>query len=60
MSFYFFGWNKDETGIFENSFNFSGLGGSRMGPASIMRFFRKKAFMTNTKNPQRMEDMREL
>ncbi len=44
----------------KNSFNFSGLGGSRMGPASIMRFFRKKAFMTNTKNPQRMEDMREL
>ena len=44
----------------KNSFNFSGLGGSRMGPASIMRFFRKKAFMTNTKQPIKMRDLSEI
>ena len=44
----------------KNSFNLSGLGGSRMGPASIMRFFRKKAFMTNTREPQKMRDLEEI
>ncbi|MEA5516691.1 aldehyde dehydrogenase family protein [Nodularia sp. UHCC 0506] len=32
----------------KNSFKFSGLGGSRMGPASIKRFLRKKAFLIKT------------
>ena len=32
----------------KNSFKFSGLGGSRMGPASIKRFLRKKAFFIKT------------
>lgn len=32
----------------KTSFNLSGLGGTRMGPGAIMRFFRKKAIMTNT------------
>lgn len=31
-----------------NSFKHSGLGGSRTGPDSIMRFLRKKAILTNT------------
>ncbi|WP_414565524.1 MULTISPECIES: aldehyde dehydrogenase family protein [unclassified Anabaena] len=32
----------------KNAFKFSGLGGSRMGPASIKRFLRKKAFLIKT------------
>jgi len=44
----------------KTSFNLSGMGGSRMGPASIMRFFRKKALMTNTLKPQDMRDIREV
>ena len=32
----------------KNSFKSSGLGGSRMGPTSIQRFFRKKVLYTNT------------
>lgn len=32
----------------KNSFKFSGMGGSRMGTASIRRFIRKKAFLINT------------
>ncbi|WP_153722870.1 aldehyde dehydrogenase family protein [Sporosarcina cascadiensis] len=32
----------------KNSFKFSGMGGSRMGSASIKRFIRKKAFLINT------------
>jgi acyl-CoA reductase-like NAD-dependent aldehyde dehydrogenase len=44
----------------KTSFNFSGMGGSRMGPASIMRFFRKKALMTNTVAPSDMREIREL
>jgi len=43
----------------KTSFNLSGLGGSRMGPASIMRFFRKKALITNPSQPMRMQDMLE-
>ncbi|HYW20738.1 MAG TPA: aldehyde dehydrogenase family protein [Nodularia sp. (in: cyanobacteria)] len=34
----------------KNSFKFSGLGGSRMGPASLKRFLRKKAFLIKTKS----------
>lgn len=34
----------------KNAFKFSGLGGSRMGPASIARFLRKKAFLIKTKS----------
>ncbi|MGF1539310.1 MAG: aldehyde dehydrogenase family protein [Pleurocapsa sp.] len=32
----------------KNSFKYSGLGGSRMGSASLMRFLRKKAFLVKT------------
>jgi succinate-semialdehyde dehydrogenase/glutarate-semialdehyde dehydrogenase len=32
----------------KNSFNFSGLGGSRMGPAALRRFMRRKAFLIQT------------
>ncbi len=41
----------------KNSFNLSGMGGSRMGPASILRFFRKKALIANPAAPARMQDM---
>jgi succinate-semialdehyde dehydrogenase/glutarate-semialdehyde dehydrogenase len=32
----------------KNSFNLSGLGGSRMGPAALRRFMRRKAFLIQT------------
>jgi acyl-CoA reductase-like NAD-dependent aldehyde dehydrogenase len=32
----------------KNSFKYSGLGGSRMGAAGLMRFLRKKAFLVKT------------
>jgi succinate-semialdehyde dehydrogenase / glutarate-semialdehyde dehydrogenase len=32
----------------KNSFKFSGLGSSRMGPAALTRFMRKKAFLVKT------------
>jgi len=35
-----------------NSFNFSGMGGARTGPGSILRFVRKQAFLTNTAQPE--------
>ena len=35
----------------KNSFKFSGLGGSRMGPNGLLRFLRKKAFMINSAFP---------
>jgi aldehyde dehydrogenase (NAD+) len=38
------------------SFKFSGLGGSRTGPDSIMRFLRKKAILTNTAPPASITD----
>jgi acyl-CoA reductase-like NAD-dependent aldehyde dehydrogenase len=44
----------------KTSFNLSGLGGSRMGPASILRFYRKKALMTNTQAPTDLRQIREL
>jgi len=34
-----------------NSHKFSGMGGSRTGPGSILRFLRKQAFMVNTAEP---------
>jgi acyl-CoA reductase-like NAD-dependent aldehyde dehydrogenase len=34
-----------------NSFKFSGMGGSRTGPGSILRFFRKQSFLINTAEP---------
>lgn len=35
----------------KNSFAYSGMGGSRMGPASIARFIRKKALIIQTASP---------
>jgi len=35
----------------KNSFGHSGLGGSRMGPAGLLRFFRKKALLIQTATP---------
>lgn len=35
-----------------NSFKFSGMGGSRTGPGSILRFFRKQSFLVNTLDPE--------
>jgi acyl-CoA reductase-like NAD-dependent aldehyde dehydrogenase len=35
----------------KNSFKCSGLGGSRMGPAGLTRFFRKKALLRQTGKP---------
>ena len=35
----------------KNSFGFSGMGGSRMGPASIHRFMRRKALIVQTGTP---------
>lgn len=41
-----------------NSFGVSGLGGSRTGPESIMRFLRRKAIMTNHGEPADIMDDR--
>jgi len=38
----------------KNSFGFSGLGGSRMGPGSILRFVRKQAYFMQTGAPSRL------
>ncbi|WP_063045176.1 aldehyde dehydrogenase family protein [Nocardia pseudovaccinii] len=35
----------------KNSFNQSGLGGSRMGPNGLLRYFRKKALIVNETEP---------
>jgi len=43
----------------KTSFNLSGMGGSRMGNASILRFFRKKALIVNPDPPAKMKDIRE-
>ena len=32
----------------KNAFNFSGLGGSRMGASGLKRFLRKQAFLIKT------------
>ena len=34
----------------KNAFKFSGMGGSRMGPAALKRFVRKKAFLIKTES----------
>ena len=34
----------------KNAFKFSGMGGSRMGPAALKRFMRKKAFLIKTES----------
>ncbi|MCG8365355.1 MAG: aldehyde dehydrogenase, partial [Pseudanabaenales cyanobacterium] len=34
----------------KNAFKFSGLGGSRMGPAALKRFMRKQAFLIKTES----------
>jgi len=39
-----------------HSFKYSGLGGSRTGPESIMRFLRRKAILTNTVPPAGITD----
>jgi succinate-semialdehyde dehydrogenase/glutarate-semialdehyde dehydrogenase len=39
-----------------HSFKHSGLGGSRTGPESIMRFLRRKAILTNTAPPAGITD----
>ncbi|MBL0421471.1 aldehyde dehydrogenase family protein [Ramlibacter sp. AW1] len=38
----------------KNSFNLSGMGGSRMGPNGLLRFYRKKALMANHAAPADM------
>jgi acyl-CoA reductase-like NAD-dependent aldehyde dehydrogenase len=38
----------------KNSFGYSGLGGSRMGPGSILRFVRKQAYLLQTGAPARL------
>lgn len=38
----------------KNSFGYSGLGGSRMGPGSILRFVRKQAYLMQTGAPSRL------
>jgi len=43
----------------KHSFGTSGLGGSRMGPASLLRFCRKKAFMINPGSPVDLEALAE-
>jgi len=44
----------------KTSFNLSGLGGSRMGGASILRFYRKKALMVNPEMPVKLQDLHEI
>ena len=44
----------------KNSFNLSGIGGSRMGGASILRFYRKKALMANPNMPTKLQDLHEV
>ena len=44
----------------KTSFNLSGLGGSRMGGASILRFYRKKALMLNPDMPIKLKDLHEI
>jgi acyl-CoA reductase-like NAD-dependent aldehyde dehydrogenase len=39
-----------------HSFKHSGLGGSRTGPESIMRFLRRKAILVNTAAPEGITD----
>jgi acyl-CoA reductase-like NAD-dependent aldehyde dehydrogenase len=43
----------------KHSFGESGLGQSRMGPAGLMRFFRKKAIMVQGGRPRTIDKFRE-
>jgi len=43
----------------KNSFGYSGMGGSRMGPASINRFLRRKALILQTNSPAAIENFAE-
>ena len=43
----------------KNSFGYSGLGGSRMGPAALLRFVRKQTLITNHGPVQSMADLGE-
>lgn len=43
----------------KSSFHLSGLGESRMGPSGILRFFRRKALITNTTQPVLMSSWAE-
>jgi len=43
----------------KNSFKLSGLGGSRMGPAGYLRFFRTKAILRQTAAPATVAVLRE-
>lgn len=43
----------------KNSFKYSGMGGSRMGPAGLMRFFRRKALIMQSGEPQTVFDLSE-
>jgi acyl-CoA reductase-like NAD-dependent aldehyde dehydrogenase len=38
----------------KNSFGYSGMGGSRMGAAGLLRFYRKKALLMQTAKPARL------
>jgi acyl-CoA reductase-like NAD-dependent aldehyde dehydrogenase len=44
----------------KTAFQSSGLGGSRMGPNSLLRFFRKKALIVNTAEPSDFADFAEV
>ena len=44
----------------KHGFNYSGLGASRMGPAGLLRFFRKKALMTQKGYPRTIDEFSEF
>jgi acyl-CoA reductase-like NAD-dependent aldehyde dehydrogenase len=44
----------------KNSFKLSGMGGSRMGPAGYLRFFRKKALIRQSGAPVTLDMMAEI
>ena len=44
----------------KQSFHYSGLGASRMGPSGLLRFFRKKALMTQKGYPRTIDELGEI
>lgn len=44
----------------KHGFNYSGLGASRMGPSGLLRFFRKKALMTQKGYPRTIDELGEI
>ena len=44
----------------KHGFNYSGLGASRMGPSGLLRFFRKKALMTQKGYPRTIDEFSEF